>query len=130
MLLRARVRELRASQTSKAGKLKTRVKTSQDTALGKRRNSLFETGVNQKNLEGLPPGLAKHEELLPGLQRQLKKNGTLPPGLQKRIQPLPKDLESSLPELPTGLRRGVLGDLLVLIEENSEKIIDIVADIF
>ena len=82
------------------------------------------------NLEGLPPGLAKRETLPPWLQRQLKKNGTLPPGLQKRVQPLPKDLAGSLPELPTGLRRGIIGNVLVLIEENSDKIIDMVAKIF
>ena len=30
---------------------------------------------------GLPPGLAKRDELPPGLEKQLEKNGTLPPGL-------------------------------------------------
>ena len=31
----------------------------------------------------LPPGLAKREQLPPGLERQLRVRGTLPPGLRK-----------------------------------------------
>ncbi len=75
---------------------------------------------------GLPPGLAKREQLPPGLQGQLQKNGTLPPGLQKRFQPLPKALERLLPKPSTGLKRGIIGDDLVLVEENSEKVLDII----
>ena len=75
---------------------------------------------------GLPPGLAKREQLPPGLQGQLQKNGTLPPGLQKRIQPLPKALERSLPKPSPGLKRGIIGGDLVLVEETSKKVIDII----
>ncbi len=38
---------------------------------------------------GLPPGLAKRNNLPPGLQKHLWKHGSLPPGLQKRIGPGP-----------------------------------------
>ncbi len=75
---------------------------------------------------GLPPGLAKREQLPPGLQGQLQKNGTLPPGLQKRIQPLPKALERSLPKPSPGLKRGIIGGDLVLVEETSKKVLDII----
>src|SRR5688572_7847659 len=60
---------------------------------------------NSANIKGLPPGLAKREQLPPGLQRQLAKNGKLPPGLEKKIHPLPRDLELKLPRLPDGRKR-------------------------
>ena len=58
--------------------------------------------------KGLPPGLAKRDELPPGLQKQLEKNGKLPPGLDKRE--LPSDLESRLPRLSETLERVIVGD--------------------
>lgn len=42
----------------------------------------------------LPPGLAKHDRLPPGLERQLVVRGTLPPGLRTRMQPCPHELGS------------------------------------
>ena len=36
---------------------------------------------------GLPPGLAKRDQLPPGLQKHLWKHGSLPPGLQKKVGP-------------------------------------------
>jgi hypothetical protein len=85
---------------------------------------------NSANLEGLPPGLAKREELPPGLQRHLERNGTLPPGLQKRLQPLPQDLEAQLPKTPEGIVRGVIGDKVVVVEQRTSKILDIVDGVF
>ncbi|MBI2956597.1 MAG: hypothetical protein HYY26_04720 [Acidobacteria bacterium] len=84
---------------------------------------------NQQNLEGLPPGLAKREELPPGLQRHLERNGTLPPGLQKRIQPMPEKLEGQLPKPPEGVKRVVVAGNVVLLEERSSKILDIIKDV-
>ena len=81
------------------------------------------------NLEGLPPGLAKREALPPGLQRQLEKNGTLPPGLQKKIQPLPAKLENRLPVVPEGTRRIVLGGNVILLDETTSTILDIIRDV-
>ncbi len=54
----------------------------------------------------------------------------LPPGLQKRVQPLPKALERSLPKPSTGLKRGIIGDNLVLVDENSGEVLDIITDVF
>jgi len=82
---------------------------------------------DRRNLAGLPPGLAKREQLPPGLQRQLQRNGQLPPGLQRQLQPLPAALEQLLPGLSPGLKRGVIGDNLVLIEETSQMVLDIIS---
>ncbi len=81
---------------------------------------------NQKNLEGLPPGLAKRERLPAGLERQLQNNGTLPPGLEKRVHLFPLDLERLLPELPKGVVRVVIGVDIVLLNKTSNTILDIV----
>ena len=81
---------------------------------------------NPKNLSGLPPGLAKKEKLPPGLERQLRQRGTLPPGLQKKIQPMPLGLERQLRVLPTGYRRAVIAGNVVLMNEKTALIYDIV----
>lgn len=84
---------------------------------------------NTQNTAGLPPGLAKREELPPGLQRHLERNGTLPPGLQKKIQPLPSSLTSHLPKPPDGVEIVFVAGNVLAIEISTHKIIDIVADI-
>ena len=85
---------------------------------------------NPKNLEGLPPGLAKKEGLPPGLAKQLKRNGSLPPGLEKRIQPLPQELEVKLPRRPDGHKRIILAGAVILIDEKIGKILDVLGDVF
>lgn len=84
---------------------------------------------NPSNLKGLPPGLAKREELPPGLQRHLERNGTLPTGLQKKVQPLPAKLESQLPKTPAGVKRVVVAGNVVLLEERTSKILDILNEV-
>lgn len=81
------------------------------------------------NRSGLPPGLAKREKLPPGLERQLRKNGTLPPGLQKKVQPLPVELERQMRTLPTGWRRVVIADNVIMMNEKTAVIYDIVRDV-
>ena len=85
---------------------------------------------DSKNLNGLSPGLAKREQLPPGLQRQLARNGKLPPGLEKKLEPLPPALEVSLPKLPSGHRRIVIGGNVILLDETTSFIVDIITDIF
>jgi len=80
------------------------------------------------NLAGLPPGLAKREQLPPGLQKQLVKNGTLPPGLQKKIQPLPVALERQLRPVPAGHQRVMVGGSVVIVNEKSKLILDVYYD--
>lgn len=78
---------------------------------------------------GLPPGLAKREKLPPGLERQLQKNGTLPPGLQKKVQPLPVELERRMRTLPTGWRRVVIAGNVIMMNEKTSAIYDIVRNV-
>lgn len=78
------------------------------------------------NRTGLPPGLAKREKLPPGLERQLQENGTLPPGLQKKVQPLPVELERQMRRLPTGYRRVVIAGNVIMMNEKTAAIYDIV----
>ena len=84
---------------------------------------------NKKNLEGLPPGLAKRERLPAGLERQLQKNGSFPPGLEKRVHLFPLGLERLLPELPKGVIRIVIGVDILLLDETSNTILDIVREV-
>ena len=81
------------------------------------------------NRKGLPPGLAKHEELPPGLRKQLVRNGTLPPGLEKKLHPLPADLEARLPPPPQGTRRVILSGSVILLGKKTSKIFDIIEEV-
>ncbi len=102
----------------------------QGRAFGKEHeHKIREFFSNHHNLEGLPPGLAKREELPPGLQRHLERDGVLPPGLQKRLEPLPRALEVQLPATPTGIKRGVVNGNVVVIEERTSRILDIIHDV-
>jgi len=80
--------------------------------------------------QGLPPGLAKRGgNLPPGLEKQLERNGTLPPGLQKKLEPCPVELERQLPPLPTDYRRAVIGAHIVVVNKNTNVIVDIFKDV-
>jgi hypothetical protein len=75
----------------------------------------------------LPPGLAKRDQLPPGLQRQLVVRGTLPPGLQKRLQPVPQDLEVRLAPPPPECAHVLIGGNIVLLNRRTNLVVDIVA---
>jgi len=77
--------------------------------------------------KSLPPGLAKKGKLPPGLQKQLKKKGKLPNGLAKRN--LPFELEKRLSTIPRGYVRLKVGGNIVLMNEETEVIVDIIHDI-
>ena len=81
------------------------------------------------NRSGLPPGLAKRETLPPGLEKQLQRNGTLPPGLQKKLQPFPIELERRLSVLPTGYRRVIIGNNVILMNPTTGLIYDLVRNV-
>ncbi len=72
--------------------------------------------------KGLPPGLAKRQQLPPGLQKHIERTGRLPPGLEKRE--LPGDLRGLLP-YRTGQDYRVVGNDIVLIETATELILDV-----
>lgn len=79
------------------------------------------------NMKGLPPGLAKKEQLPPGLQQHLARNGQLPPGLQKKIHPLPPALEARLTPLPEGRRRIIINGSIILLDQRKNLILDMFA---
>lgn len=73
----------------------------------------------------LPPGLARREQLPPGLERQLRRNGQLPPGLQRRIVWFPPALDRELGPLPYGYRRCWVGDNLLVVNVRTYAIADV-----
>ncbi len=73
--------------------------------------------------KGLPPGLAKRDRLPPGLA----KRDRLPPGLSG--ERLPRTLERRLSPLPAGVIRLRIGTDLVLMDERSRVVLDVMKDI-
>ncbi len=76
-----------------------------------------------KGKKRMPPGLAKREHLPPGLA----KREHLPPGLSGRS--LPHELERQLSPLPQGVSRVRIGAQIVLIDDNSRVVLDVIKDI-
>lgn len=74
----------------------------------------------KKKKRGLPPGLAKRDQLPPGLA----KRDRLPPGLGG--ERLPDDLDDKLSRLPSGYIRVRIGTDLVLMNEKTRVVFDIV----
>lgn len=82
---------------------------------------------NIKKTKTVPPGLAKKQELPPGLQKHVVKHGELPPGLEGRR--LPQGLEGTLSHLPAGfVRFRVEGDV-VLLNEKTRVVLDVIWDV-
>jgi Ni/Co efflux regulator RcnB len=73
----------------------------------------------------LPPGLAKKDQLPPGLEKQLVRRGTLPPGLQKRMYPCPEELERRLPPPPPDCAHILVGGHIVLFNRRTNVVVDI-----
>jgi hypothetical protein len=76
-----------------------------------------------KKQKGLPPGLAKREQLPPGLEKQLARNGHLPPGLEGRD--LPPDLIRDLPRLHADYRYVIANDKVMLVRRATNLILDV-----
>jgi len=74
-----------------------------------------------------PPGLAKRDKLPPGLARHVEKHGTLPPGLESRG--LPPGLEVELPTVKKGTERVIVDRDVVLIEQATGKVLDVIIDV-
>ena len=62
-----------------------------------------------------------------GLARQYGRNGTLPPGLAKRA--LPEDLSRRLPRQRFSTERVVVDQDVLLIEQATGVILDILTDV-
>jgi Ni/Co efflux regulator RcnB len=80
---------------------------------------------DREDRHDLPPGLAKRDQLPPGLERHLVLRGTLPPGLRRRIEPCPEDLERRLPPPPEGYEHVIIGGHIVLLNRKSYFVLDI-----
>ena len=81
------------------------------------------TGKSKK----VPPGLAKRDKLPPGLQKHIAKYGKLPPGLEgRRLAP---GLERTLSRLPAGFVRLRLGGDVVLLNEKTRVVLDVIWDV-
>ncbi len=90
------------------------------------KNYYKHTGKAKKSKK-MPPGLAKKQNLPPGLQNLIDKNGQLPPGLQKRS--LPRDLERGLSPLPKGYVRIKVGGDVVLMDEKTRMVVDVIWEV-
>jgi Ni/Co efflux regulator RcnB len=73
----------------------------------------------------LPPGLAQRDQLPPGLEKQLRVRGTLPPGLQKKVRPCPEELERRLPPPPPQCAHVAIGGHIVLVNQSTHVVLDI-----
>ncbi|MBZ5696690.1 MAG: hypothetical protein LAN36_15185 [Acidobacteriia bacterium] len=73
----------------------------------------------------LPPGLAKRDQLPPGLERQLIIRGTLPPGLRRKIRPCPPEFVRILPPPPPDCEHVFIGGHVVLLNRHSWLVVDI-----
>ena len=78
-----------------------------------------------QNERHLPPGLAKKDQLSPGLEKQLVRRGTLPPGLQKRVQPCPEELVRRLPPPPPDCTNVLIGGHVVLLNHKTNVVVDV-----
>lgn len=78
---------------------------------------------------GLPPGLAKRENLPPGLRRQIRERGELPPGLQKRLVDVPAEWSSRLPSIGRYERRYFAGNDLIVVDTRTNRIIAYIRDV-
>lgn len=77
--------------------------------------------------KALPPGLAKKHELPPGLRKHIEKYGKLPPGIESRR--LPDDLERTLRRLPAGYIRVQVGGDVLLMNERTRYVLDMIWDV-
>ncbi|MFH1803685.1 MAG: hypothetical protein ABID63_02215 [Pseudomonadota bacterium] len=79
-----------------------------------RQDKKGDKGNKGKNNHGLPPGIAM----------KLERGGTLPPGIAKRD--LPAGLAARLPRPHPGTERLIAGNDVVLIEQGTGIILDII----
>ncbi len=93
----------------------------------KKKNKGKSKSKNKGKSGQMPPGLAKRDNLPPGLQKQLEKNGTLPPGLAKRD--LPADLKSKLPRRPSSQEVAEVDGNVVLMDKATGVILDVLKDV-
>jgi hypothetical protein len=82
-------------------------------------------GWYAENQSHLPPGLAKKDQLSPGLEKQLVRNGALPPGLQKKLHPCPIELQRQLPPPPPDCGQFLVGGHIILLNRQTNIVVDV-----
>ncbi|HEV2467550.1 MAG TPA: hypothetical protein VGS78_00030 [Candidatus Sulfotelmatobacter sp.] len=73
----------------------------------------------------LPPGLAKRDNLPPGLERRLIVNGFVPVEARGYMHPCPPEVETMLPPPPPNFVHVVIGGNLVLYNQANFQIADV-----
>jgi len=69
-------------------------------------------------------GYYRAQSLPPGLAKKYYRTGQLPPGWEKKIQPLPHEVERSLPPAPAGCARGYVDGYAVVYQPQTHLVID------
>ena len=78
----------------------------------------------------VPAGLAKRDATLPpGRRQRLHPNSMLPAGSQNAVEPLPAELERRLRPLYSGYSRGTIGKDVVLVDDRSRRVKDVLRDV-
>jgi len=93
----------------------------EDSEVKKSKGKKDKSAKGKERGNGLPPGLAKRDQLPPGLA---KRGNLLPPGLMK--SDLPPDLEKQLPKLPDDLERVVVDNDVLLVQRGTDLILDVI----
>ena len=63
-------------------------------------------------------------DLPPGLAKKYYRTGQLPPGWDRRVEPLPVEVERSLPPAPVGYARGYVDGYAVVYQPQTHVVID------
>jgi hypothetical protein len=74
--------------------------------------------------------LTKQNSLVsPAVRKPLQRNGIIPVGLQRLVEPLPTELERSLQPLDSSYSRGMIGHDVVIMENRTQRIMDIIRNV-
>ena len=115
---------------AKAGESAERAKPDRDESIAIDRAGHVRVIREYQRAGSFPPGLAKRDELPPGLRKQLRERGELPPGLEKRLTPVPPELEARLPRVPSYDRRYFAGRDLIIVDVRTNHIDAIITGVW
>lgn len=103
------------------------IRTVFDELLGPDSDGQYHSDRMRKKGHGrksMPPGLAKRDQLPPGLQKQIEKTGHLPPGLEGRE--LPPELKRRLGQRKDGTEILWVQDDVYLVETATRAVLDVI----
>ena len=63
------------------------------------------------------------------MRKHLQRNGMVPLGWQKRLEPLAADVERNLQALYSGYSRGMIGRDVVIVEDRTQRVMDIIRNV-